>query len=134
MIELSNTTAETLAAGQSITFNTTLLKTGYGECHRTGSGSVRMNNKGIYEVHFSGNITGATAGTAVELSLQIGDETLPTTTMISVPAAANDHNAVSTSVLISNCCADYGRIKVTNTGSTQLTVAANSLFWVKRVA
>lgn len=134
MIELSNTTAETLTTGQSITFNTTLLKTGCAECHRAGSGSVRMNARGVYEVHFSGNITGATAGTAVQLALQIGGETLSTTVMTSVPAAADDYNAVSTTILIANTCADYGRITVTNTGSAPLTVAANSLFWIKRVA
>ena len=134
MIELSNTAAQTLSTGQSITFDSTLLKMGCGECHRTGSGSVRMAGRGVYEVHFSGNITGATPATAVQLSIQVGDETIAATTMTAVPAAANDYTTVSSTILLSNCCMDYGRVKVVNTGSASVTVDANSLFWIRRVA
>lgn len=134
MIELSNTTAQTLAAGQSITFDKVLLKTGCGECHRANTGSVKMRANGIYKASFSGNISGATAGTAVQLSFQVGGATLPETLMVSTPGAANALNNVATSTLIKNCCGDYDRITVTNTGTTDVTIDANSAFIVQRLS
>lgn len=38
MIELSNTADQVLTAGQSITFDKVLLKTGCAECHRANTG------------------------------------------------------------------------------------------------
>ena len=83
MISLSNTTDQTVAVGQSITFNTVLLKSKNGaECHRKNSGSVKLCARpATYEVHFAANVTGATAGTAVQLSLAIGGETINESTM-----------------------------------------------------
>lgn len=43
-------------------------------------------------------------------------------------------NNVATSTLIKNCCGDYDRITVTNTGTADVTVAANSAFIVRRLA
>ena len=40
----------------------------------------------------------------------------------------------ATSTLIKNCCGDYDRITVTNTGTADVTVAANSAFIVRRLA
>lgn len=134
MIILSNTTEQTIQAGQSITFNNKILHTGCAECHRANTGSVKMRANGIYVVSFSGNIGGATAATAVQLSIQIGGETLPETTMISIPAAANDLNNVATTTVLRNCCGDYDRLTVVNTGTEPVIVGANSAFTVRRVA
>mgnify|MGYP002769746876 CR=1 FL=1 len=135
MIELSNTTAQTIAVGASVTFNTVLLKTGCGECHRKNTGSVKLCAKGgIYQVYFAGNIGGATAGTPVQLNISLGGEVLPETTMIATPAAANDVNNVATTTTIKNCCCDYDRITLVNTGTTALTVGANPTLFVKRIA
>lgn len=112
MIELSNTTAQVIPAGQSITFDKVLLKTGCAECHRENTGSVKMRANGIYEVSFAGNISGAVAGTPVQLAFQLGGVTLPETTMVSTPGAANASNNVATSTLIKNCCGDYDIHKV----------------------
>ena len=38
MSELSNTTAQTVAAGQALTFNAVVLNMGSGEFHRENSG------------------------------------------------------------------------------------------------
>ena len=89
---------------------------------------------GIYEVSFAGNISGAVAGTPVQLAFQLGGVTMPETTMVSTPGAANASNNVATSTLIKNCCGDYDRITVTNTGTADVTVAANSAFIVRRLA
>lgn len=48
--------------------------------------------------------------------------------------AANASNNVATSTLIKNCCGDYDRITVTNNGTADVTVAANSAFIVRRLA
>jgi hypothetical protein len=121
-------------AEQSITFDKVLLKTGCAECHRENTGSVKMRANGIYEVSFAGNISGAVAGTPVQLAFQLGGVTLPETTMVSTPGAANASNNVATSTLIKNCCGDYDRITVTNNGTADVTVAANSAFIVRRLA
>lgn len=134
MIELSNTTAQVLPVGQSIIFDKVLLKTGCAECYRANTGSVKMRANGIYKASFAGNISGATAGTPVQLAFQLGGETMPETTMVATPGAANASNNVATSTLIKNCCGDYDRVTVTNTGTTAVTVADNSAFIVRRLA
>lgn len=134
MIVLSNANAQTIQPGQAITFNVKILRTGCNECHRENTGSVKMRAAGIYVVSFSGNIGGATAATPVQLSIQIGGETLPETTMISVSAAANDLNNVSTTTILRNCCGDYDRLTVVNTGTVPVIVDANTAFAIRRVA
>lgn len=134
MIELSNTTAQTLTPGQSLTFDRVILKTRNGaECHRNGSSAITLSKCGIYEVHFTGNIASTGAG-AVQLVIELDGEPLVETTMISNPSAAADPNNVSASTLVSTCCGDSGRLTVVNNGTTDVVVSANSAFYVKRVA
>lgn len=134
MIVLSNTAAQTITPGQSIIFDEVLLHTGSAECHRRNTASVNMKSQGIYAVSFSGNIGGVAAG-ATQLSINAGGSPLPETTMISTTAAAGDLNNVSTETRVSNqCCCDYSNLAVTNTGTTDITVGANSAFVVNRVA
>ncbi len=132
MIVLSNTTEQTVAPGQSITFNTLKHKSGCAECWRQGTSSVKMKNSGVYQVSFSANIGGETAATPVQIALAIGGDVLPATTMISVPAAVADRNNVSVTTGIRNCCCDYDRITVTNNGTVPVIIGANPLLFVKR--
>ena len=134
MIILSNTTAQTLAPGQAITFNTVVLHTGNGECHRPGTSSVKMKNNGIYEITYSGNIGSTTATSQAQLSIAVGGETLPETTMISTTEAVGDLNNVSAKTAIKNCCCDYDRLTVVNTGNTTINIGAGGSFFVKRVS
>lgn len=136
MISLSNTTAQTVAVGQSITFNTVLLKSQNGsECHRKNSASVKLCARpATYEVHFSANVTGATAAAPVQLSIATGGEVLPESTMIYTPATANAVGSMSTDIPIRNCCCDYDRITVTNTGANPIIVSANPILFVHRIA
>ncbi len=131
MIELSNTTEQTIQPGQSIIFDEVILRAGCCECHRKNTGSVKLRNNGIYAISFAGNIGGETAATPVQLSFSLGGSTLPETTMISVPAAVADRNNVATSTRLKNCCGDYDRISVTNTGTVPVIVAPNSSFIVE---
>lgn len=136
MIELSNTQAQALttdASGNTLSFDRIILHTGCGECfNEQVNTSVKLCGKGVYELHFNGNITGATAGAPIQLSLAIGGSVLTETAMNAVPAAANDLVNVSTSTLLKNCCCDLDRVSVVNSGANPLTVAPNSNFYIVR--
>lgn len=132
MIVLSNTTAQTLTVGQSITFDRVVLKSGCAECHKEGTNSVKMRCNGIYEVHFSGNIGGS--DDEIQLALAVGGVILPETTMRFGPGTDPNFYNVSTATAIRNCCYDYDRITVVNSGVSPLTVDANALLFVKRVS
>ena len=137
MIELSNSIAQTIQPGQSLTFNNVLLHTGCGECHRPGSGAVGLRaNDGIYECSFGANITSDTADATVQLALQMAGSPLFETTMKSTPSVANGFNSVSCSTFVSTCCRNGGggSITVTNTGTTPVIVDINPCLKVKRVA
>ena len=71
------------------------------------------------------------AGVA-QLSIQAGGDTLPESTMISTTAAAGDLNNVAKTIPIKNCCDDYDRITVTNTGTTTVTVGAYPILFISR--
>lgn len=133
MIELSNTTAQTLTPGQALTFDTVILNTGCGERHRANSGIVTLRKIGIYEVHFSANISATTAGTA-QLAIELDGEPLLETTMINSIGTAGDPDNIATSTLVPTCAGCCGRLTVVNTGTSDVVVSPNPAFYVKRVA
>jgi len=136
MIILSNTTAQTIQPGQAITFNTVTLHTGNGECHRPGTSSVKMKANGIYELSFGGNIAVPT-GTApgeVQVSIAVGGEILPETTMKATPAAVEEYFNVYRKTAVKNCCCDYDRVTVINTGTIPVLIDASPSFFIKRVS
>lgn len=133
MIVLSNSTAQTLAPGQSLTFDLVKLRTGCAERFRIGTGSVRLSCPGVYDIHFSGNISNAAAG-PVQLAVEISGSPLTETTMVSTPAAVGEFNNVATHTYVKNCPGDYDRITVTNTGESSVVVAANSGLSIGRLS
>lgn len=135
MIALSNLTVQTLTTGQSITFDSTVLRTcSSAEGHRQSTPAVKLRVPGIYEVHFTGNVSSATAATPVQLAIAIGGSTLPGTLMVSTPSAANAENNVHADTIVRNACGEYDTITVTNVGTNPVIVSAGSGLWVKRVA
>lgn len=134
MIELSTTTALTLSPGQTITFNSIPLKTGCAECTRPNTGSVKLRANGVYVASFSANIGATAATTPAQLSIQLGGITIPESTMISTTAAVGDLNNVATTIPIRNCCCDYDRITVANTGTSTVNVGAGAMLFVRRVS
>lgn len=133
MIELTNTQAQALTTGQALAFDRVLLHTGCGECfNEQVNKSVKLCGKGVYELHFNGNITSDAAATPIQLALAIGGSPLPETAMNAVPTAAGDLVNVSTSTLLRNCCCDLDRVSVVNSGTNPLTVAPNSNFYIVR--
>lgn len=130
MIELTNTAAQVIQPGQAVTFNTVLRKPcrGGSECFNSQiPTSVKLKACGVYDVMFSGNISGTTAGTPVQLAIALGGYPLPETVMVSTPAAADAFNNVATSTFVSNGCCDCGadRVSVVNTGTVPVTLSAN---------
>lgn len=135
MIQLTNSAAQIIQPGAAVTFNTVQVKSGNCECFNSlVPTSVKLRAQGIYDVHFSGNITGTTAGVPVQLAIALGGAALPSTVMVSTPATANAFNNVSTETLVRNCCCDLDRITVVNTGTVPVTLSANMNLIIKRVA
>lgn len=135
MIELTNTASQVLQPGQAVTFDEVLLRTGCSECYnRQLPTSVRLkgNCGATYEIHFNGNITSNTAGDVIQLALAINGQPLNETGMNALPAAAGDLVNVSTSTLFRLSCADLNRVSVVNSGTTPLTIAQNSNFYIIR--
>lgn len=135
-IVATNTAAQTLEPGQSLVFDDVIMKCGNGECHPQRSGTnIKLCGKGIYDLFFHANIGGTAAG-AVQLSIMLGGSPLLETTMISNTAAAGDLNSVSAGTFVNTCtcCCDPGfnNVTVTNTGTTAVTVGANSAFKIAR--
>lgn len=134
MIELSNTAAQTIAPGQSLTFDTVLLKTGCAEAHRSNSGIITLKaDCAVYEIHFAANIS-ATAAGAAQLAISLDGEPLIETTMINTISTAGDPDNAATATLVKTGCGCCGKISVTNTGTTSVIVSANPALFVKRVA
>ena len=133
MILLTNSAEITLAAGQTLTFDTVALRFGCGEFHRDNSGAVKLCFNGPYLASFSGNLGGTVAATPVQLAFTIGGEVLPDSVMISTPAAVGDLNNVSKTIGLANRCGDYDRIAIVNNGTADVVIGAGSSFLVTRV-
>ena len=134
MIVLSNTTAQVVQPGQAITFNTVVLHTGNGECHRPGTSSVKMKANGIYEISFHGNIGSTEEGTTAFLAIAVGGEVLPETRMVSETSTDSELNNVGTITAVKNCCCDYDRLTVVNTGINPVNIGESPSFFIKRIS
>ena len=136
MLVLSNSNEQTLAPGQSCTFDTVVLHTGCGECYRPNTGAVGLRAKdGIYEVSFGANIGATTAGDEAQLAINIDGSPLLETTMKSTTAAAGDLNKVSALTAVRTCCGCGNNVvTITNTGTTTVNIDVNCKLYIKRVA
>lgn len=125
MTELTNNASQTVLPGQPVVFNTIVTSTGCDTCCSRLTNSVKMRQNGRYIISFSGNITNpTTAGVSVQLSIALGGTALPEGAMISTPGAVNTLNNVSKTLGIANCCCDFDRVTVINSGATSLVVGA----------
>lgn len=138
MIIVTNTAAVTLTPNQQVTFNNVIWKSGCAESFRSAGTAVRIG-RGIYELSFNGNVSGAAAAVPIQLNIAVDGAPLPETTMISTPTVAGDLNNVSASTIVGNqgnCCnSNPGSLSVTvvNTGTGTITVGANSKLSIKRI-
>lgn len=137
MIEVSNSTAQTLQPRESMTFDRVIHDRGCGECFsRQSPTSVKLRGGcgAIYDVEFAGNITSATAGAAIQLAIALQGTALVETGMNAMPAAAGDLWNVATGTYVSMDCSDLDRVSVINSGTTPVTIAPNSNLRIRRVA
>lgn len=135
MIAVSISQEQTVAVGQPIIFDTATLRTRCGaECWRDNTASVKMTANGIYDVSFHANVTGATAGTPVQLQLQTGGVSVPEGLMIYTPAVADAIGNVGVDIPVRNCCCDYDRITIVNTGTEPVIVSAGATLFIRRNA
>lgn len=132
MIVLQTTAAQTLAVGQSLTFNAPIAWTGCGECFRGNTAQVITRPNAMYDVSFTGNISGATAGTPVQLTIQASGASL--LNLITTPTAAGEINNVSGNIPVSNACGLGAYISVTNTGTQPVVVEPGATLAVWRRA
>lgn len=129
MIELTNTTAQTIPVGGMVTFDKVLLKSGCDVCYNAMvPTSVKLRAKNIFDIEFHANITSDTAGNTVQLAVAVAGAPLVQTAMNATPAAANDLVNVSAGTYLRNCCCDLDRVSVMNTGTVPVTIAPNSSF------
>lgn len=135
MIQLTNSSAQTVAPGAAVTFNTVELKSGNCECfNKLVPTSVKLRAAGTYEVEFEGNVASATAGAPVQLAIALGGSPLPSTVRVSTPSAANAFNPLPVGTLLRVCCCDLDRVTVVNTGTTPVLLSANMNLRIKRLA
>lgn len=136
MIELSNSNAQTLAAGQSVVFDVIILHTGCAECHRPNTGSISLTQKNaIYEVSYNANIGATTASTPAQIAIALNSSALLETTGIVPTTTAGDLTNVSGETFIPTCCCGgVNSVTLINTGATPITFAANGRLSIKRKA
>lgn len=133
MILLSNLAAQTLQPGQSVTFDNVKQKCGCGECfNKQLPQSVRLNGSGTWILHFSGNVTSATAGDNVQLAMTVSGQPLTETAMNRTITTANNLENIATATAFPVCCSDANRVSITNTGTVAVTLAPNSAFLIAR--
>lgn len=132
MILLSNSTTQTVQPGEAITFDLETFKSGCCECHRQGSSAIKLKKCGVYELMFIGNVGGAAVGT-VQLQMEAGGEVLPETTIIVTEDTVGSLDNVTAHTFFRNCCGDYDRITIVNTGTVAAVIDANSAFTAKRL-
>lgn len=134
MLELSRTNTQTLAQGESVVFDTILLKTGCGECFRKNTSFVNLTKRNtVYEISFNCNI-GATAAGTGEIGITLNGSPLQETIGMVTTAAAGDLDNVSCSTYLETCCCgDLGSIALTNTGTAELNVGENPRLSIRRI-
>lgn len=136
MIQLTNTTTQTIPVGGTVTFDKVVSKTGCAECFNSlVPNSVKMKAQGgTYDITFGGNIANETANLPIQIAIAIGGTAIPYTARSAQPAAAGDLWGVNTFVSYKNCCCDLDRITIVNVGPNPLVLAPNALLRVSRRA
>lgn len=139
-MEITANALQTVSVNGNVLFTETAVKGNCAIVHREGSGLTTLRGltnqcRARFKVSFGANVAIPTGSTLepVELAIAISGEPLPSTTMISTPAAVDEFNNVFTSVFIDvpSCCC-Y-QITVQNIGETDINVENANLI-VERVA
>ena len=140
-MEITANAAQTVAVNQAVLFTETAVPGNYSMMHREGSGLVGLRGlpngqlRARFLVEFGANIavpTGETVG-PISLAIAINGEPIPTSSMISTPAAVEEFNNVSASIYIDvpiGCCS---QVSIENISTIPVSVQNANLI-VERVA
>lgn len=140
-MEITANTVQSVAANSNVLFTNTAVSGSPCIMHRSGSGLVTLRGltntqcRARFRVTFGANIAVPTGGTvgAISLAISINGEPVPTSSMITTPAAVEEFNNVSASLFIDipkGCCQ---QISVENTSDITIDVQNANLI-VERVA
>lgn len=140
-MEIVANAIQTVAVNQDVLFTGVSVRGNASVMHREGSGLVTVRGlangqcRARFRAVFGANIavpTGETVG-PVELAIAINGEGVPTSRMISTPAAVDEYNNVSADIYVDvpiGCCT---QLSVQNVGTIPVNVQ-NANFIVERVA
>lgn len=140
-MELTANAIQTVNPNADVLFTETAVRGNCSMIHREGSGLVTLrglnNNqyRARFYVYFGANIAIPTGGTvdAISLAIAINGEPVPTSSIISTPAAVEEYNNVSAAIFVDvpiGCCTT---ISVKNT-STAAINTQNANIIIERVA
>lgn len=140
-MELTSNALQTVTIGSDVLFTETAVRGCPAILHREGSGLVTLRGltnqcRARFKISFGANIAlpeGTTPVAPVTLALAINGEPIPSSSMISTPAADAEFNNVYASIfvdVVSGCCIS---LSVRNTGTTPVDVQ-NANIIVERVA
>jgi len=140
MAEYTNAAAQTVAAGQAVTFSQTAVPGTACIQHREGSGIATLRGltnqcRARFLVHFGGNIAIPTGGTveAISVAISLAGEALAASTAIVTPAATENYFNVAVETYVDvprGCCLN---VAVENTG-TQAILVQNANLIITREA
>ena len=140
-MEITANALQTVAENQNVLFTDTVVCGNCSILHREGSGLITLRGltnsqcRARFKISFGGNVAVSTGGTVgpISLGISINGETIPSSTVISTPAAAQEFNNVYTSIYLDvprSCC--Y-QISVRNTTDQDIDIQNANLI-IERVA
>lgn len=138
MLELSTNAVQTLAPGQALAFDRTIIGSNCGCCHRNGSSTVKMLNGGTHKVIFHANVavpTGVTPpNSGIQLQIALSGSPLPESRMTVTPSAAGWFFNVASTIVekMCKCSKTFDTVTVVNTGTTNIDVAAGANLIIER--
>ena len=142
-MEITATALQTVEENENIFFTDTVVSSKHCSSlyHRTGSGLVTLRGLGTqcrarFRVSFGANVglpTGGVPAEPITLAIAINGEQVPSTTMISTPAAVEEFNNVSTAIYLNVPCGCCSQVSVKNIGTDAIEVQNANLI-VERVA
>ena len=141
-MEITANAIQTVQTGSNILFNTTPVGGCGSIMHRDGSGIVTLRgltttqDRARFRIMFGANValpTGTSPITPIYFDIAINGEPIPTSAMISTPAAANQYNNICASLFLdvpAGCCS---QIAIQNLSTTSVDVQGANLI-IERVA
>lgn len=141
-MEITANAIQTVQTGSNILFNNTPVGGCGSIMHRDGSGIVTLRgltttqDRARFRVMFGANVAlpaDVTPVSPISFSIAINGEPIPTSAMISTPAAADQYNNIFASLFLdvpAGCCS---QIAIQNLSTTSVDVQGANLI-IERVA